>query len=239
MVSSAGSLARGSNWYDPSSHPRASMTTSSPCPPGPLAWKRWPKRKYNEQLSPPLSMVSVPVARSACIDWSSVASPPSRREPWVCTGAGLQFCEGGPSRGRRSELESARIVATLHRSERGSILQNDAGSLRGIGVDGQQVRVLVVDDDARVRRALRLTCESEGYTVQEAERASEGLARLEVFHPDVVVLDLVLPDLSGFDLCREIRRSGHRALTLILIQVLYEIAGYYFLVRGSVDYFAR
>ena len=88
MVSSAGSLARGSNWYEPSSQPRASMTTSSPCPLGPLAWKRCPKRKYSEQLSPPLSMVSVPVARSACIDCSSVASPPSRREPWVCTVCG-------------------------------------------------------------------------------------------------------------------------------------------------------
>ena len=113
-------------------------------------------------------------------------------------------------------MESARIVATLHRSERGSILQNDASSLRGIGVDGQQVRVLVVDDDALVRRAVRLTCESEGYTVQEAERASEALARLEVFHPDIVVLDVVLPDLSGFDVCREIRRAGHRMPVIIL-----------------------
>ena len=65
------------------------------------------------------------------------------------------------------------------------------GHFEGIGVDGQQVRVLVVDDDALVRRAVRLTCESEGYTVQEAERATEALSRLEIFHPDVVVLDLV------------------------------------------------
>src|SRR6202165_250148 len=90
------------------------------------------------------------------------------------------------------------------------------GHFEGIGVDGQQVRVLVVDDDALVRRAVRLTCESEGYAVQEAERATEALARLEIFHPDVVVLDLVLPDLSGFDVCREIRRAGHRMPVIIL-----------------------
>src|ERR1700674_3353222 len=132
------------------------MTTSSPCPPGPLAWKRWPKRKYSEQLSPPLSMVRVPVARSACIDWSSVASPPSRREPWVCTGAGLQFCEWRPSLRGRSELESARIVPTRRCSERGWDTPEWArGHFEGIGVDGQQVRVLVVDDDALVRRAVR------------------------------------------------------------------------------------
>src|ERR1019366_2814053 len=215
------------------------MTTSSPCPPGPFAWNRCPNRKYSEQLSPRLWVGRVPVARSACIDWSSVASPPSLREPWVCTGAGLQFCEGRPSRTRRSELESARIVATLHRSERGWILQNDASALRGIGVDGQQVRVLVVDDDPLVRRAVRLTCESEGYTVQEAERAGEALARLEVFHPDVVVLDIVLPDLSGFDVCREIRRAGHRMPVIILSAKHDEIDVVLGLEIGADDYIAK
>jgi DNA-binding response OmpR family regulator len=106
-------------------------------------------------------------------------------------------------------------------------------------VDGQQVRVLVVDDDALARRAVRLTCESEGYTVQEAERAGDGLARLEVFHPDVVLLDLVLPDLSGFDLCREIRRSGHRMPVIILSAKHDEIDVVLGLEIGADDYIAK
>ncbi len=109
----------------------------------------------------------------------------------------------------------------------------------GTGVDGQQVRVLVVDDDALVRRAVRLTCESEGYTVQEAERASEALARLETFHPDVVVLDLVLPDLSGFDVCREIRRAGHRMPVIILSAKHDEIDVVLGLEIGADDYIAK
>ena len=106
-------------------------------------------------------------------------------------------------------------------------------------MDGQQVRVLVVDDDALVRRAVRLTCESEGYTVQEAERAGEALARLEVFHPDIVVLDVVLPDLSGFDVCREIRRAGHRMPVIILSAKHDEIDVVLGLEIGADDYVAK
>jgi two-component system alkaline phosphatase synthesis response regulator PhoP len=113
------------------------------------------------------------------------------------------------------------------------------GHFEGTAVDGQQVRVLVVDDDALVRRAVRLTCESEGYTVQEAERASEALARLETFHPDVVVLDLVLPDLSGFDVCREIRRAGHRMPVIILSAKHDEIDVVLGLEIGADDYIAK
>ena len=113
------------------------------------------------------------------------------------------------------------------------------GHFEGIGVDGQQVRVLVVDDDALVRRAVRLTCESEGYAVQEAERATEALARLEIFHPDVVVLDLVLPDLSGFDVCREIRRAGHRMPVIILSAKHDEIDVVLGLEIGADDYIAK
>src|ERR1700674_693057 len=113
------------------------------------------------------------------------------------------------------------------------------GHFEGIGVDGQQVRVLVVDDDALVRRAVRLTCESEGYAVQEAERATEALARLEIFHPDVVVLDLVLPDLSGFDVCREIRRAGHRMPVIILSAKHDEIDVVLGLEIGAADNIAK
>jgi len=106
-------------------------------------------------------------------------------------------------------------------------------------VDGQQVRVLVVDDDALARRAVRLTCESEGHSVQEADRASEALARLETFQPDVVVLDVMLPDLSGFDVCREIRRAGHRMPLIILSAKHDEIDVVLALEIGADDYIAK
>ena len=74
--------------------------------------------------------------------------------------------------------------------------------------------MLVVDDDALIRKAVRLTCESEGYAVQEADRGTDVLERIENFHPDIILLDLMLPDLSGFDVCREIRRAGRAVIPL-------------------------
>jgi len=103
-------------------------------------------------------------------------------------------------------------------------------------VEGQQVRVLVVDDDTLVRKAVRLTCESEGYAVQEAERGADVLAKIDKFHPDIVLLDLMLPDLSGFDVCREIRRAGHRMPVVILSAKSEEIDVVLGLEIGADDY---
>ena len=103
-------------------------------------------------------------------------------------------------------------------------------------MEGQQVRVLVVDDDTLVRKAVRLTCESEGYAVQEAERGADVLAKIDKFHPDIVLLDLMLPDLSGFDVCREIRRAGHRMPVVILSAKSEEIDVVLGLEIGADDY---
>jgi len=69
-------------------------------------------------------------------------------------------------------------------------------------------RVLLVEDDPRVRRVLRLALEDEGYHVSEAGDGEQGLADLSDTEPDVVLLDLMLPGLDGFSVCREIRRRS-------------------------------
>jgi DNA-binding response OmpR family regulator len=68
--------------------------------------------------------------------------------------------------------------------------------------------VLLVEDDPRVRRALHLALQDEGYDVAEAGNGEEGLRRLAGGDPDVVLLDLMLPDTDGFAVCRQIRRSS-------------------------------
>jgi DNA-binding response OmpR family regulator len=103
-------------------------------------------------------------------------------------------------------------------------------------VDGQQARVLVVDDDALIRKAVRLTCESEGYTVDEAERGADTLGHIDAFRPDIVLLDLMLPDLSGFDVCRDIRAAGHRMPVLIVSAKSEEIDVVLGLEIGADDY---
>lgn len=65
--------------------------------------------------------------------------------------------------------------------------------------------ILVIDDEVQIRRLLRLTLESAGYRVREAENATLGLNEAAVRRPDAIVLDLSLPDLGGLDVLRRLR----------------------------------
>jgi DNA-binding response OmpR family regulator len=69
-------------------------------------------------------------------------------------------------------------------------------------------RVLVVEDDDRIRRALVLALEDEGYEVDEVPDAEGALESYGRSDPDVVLVDLVLPGMNGFDLCRELRKTS-------------------------------
>lgn len=69
-----------------------------------------------------------------------------------------------------------------------------------------QRQILVVDPDAATRREIRAACEQDGHGVLEAESGAECLHQLETNHPSLALLEVTLPDMSGFDLCREIRR---------------------------------
>ncbi|MFZ9676092.1 MAG: response regulator [Ilumatobacteraceae bacterium] len=65
--------------------------------------------------------------------------------------------------------------------------------------------LLFVEDDDQIRLALRLALEDEGYEVREAGDGASGLAAFHANEPDLVLLDLRLPDISGFEVCRAIR----------------------------------
>ncbi|MHB8439653.1 MAG: response regulator [Acidimicrobiales bacterium] len=69
-------------------------------------------------------------------------------------------------------------------------------------------RVLVVEDDERIRIATRLALEDEGFDVDEADSAETGLERFAEGHPDVVLLDLMLPGMDGFECCRRLRATS-------------------------------
>jgi DNA-binding response OmpR family regulator len=99
--------------------------------------------------------------------------------------------------------------------------------------------VLVVDDDDLVRKSVRLTCESEGYLVTEVDRGVEALAAVGSVRPDIVLLDLMMPDMSGFDICRDIRRAGHRVPVLILSAKNDEIDVVLGLEIGADDYIQK
>ena len=69
-------------------------------------------------------------------------------------------------------------------------------------------RILTVEDDERIRTAVKLALEDEGWTVDEAGSGEEAI---ELFHraqPDVVLIDIMLPGIDGFELCRTLRRHS-------------------------------
>jgi two-component system KDP operon response regulator KdpE len=65
--------------------------------------------------------------------------------------------------------------------------------------------VLIIEDDSQIRRFLRVTLGSSGYHLLEATSAQEGIKHASLQHPDLIILDLTLPDLDGLDVARQLR----------------------------------
>src|SRR6266851_5388792 len=65
--------------------------------------------------------------------------------------------------------------------------------------------ILTIEDDVQIRRFLRVTLTSHGYQWLEATTAQEGLKQVSLHHPDLIILDLGLPDLDGLEVIRQLR----------------------------------
>jgi len=81
----------------------------------------------------------------------------------------------------------------------------------------EPTRVLVVDDEQDLRDLLAFNLESSGFAVLTAATANDGLAQLGESRPDVLVLDLMLPDIPGIEVCRRVRASRDGANVPILM----------------------
>jgi two-component system response regulator PrrA len=76
--------------------------------------------------------------------------------------------------------------------------------------------VLIVDDDAVLRRSLARALRLAGFTTDVAEGGRDALARIAAGRPDVVVLDVSMPDLSGTEVCRRLRADGNEVPVVML-----------------------
>ena len=81
---------------------------------------------------------------------------------------------------------------------------------------GEKTPLLVVDDEPAIRRLLRTSLAAEGFEVIEAENAEKAFAAIEARKPEVVILDLGLPDLDGLDVIRRLRKSGSKLPVIVL-----------------------
>jgi excisionase family DNA binding protein len=127
------------------------------------------------------------VAQSTIRKWSDTGRVPAFYTP------------GGHRRYRRMDLD-----AFLERSGPG-----------GKPKDGPTV--LVVDDDPGVRQVVRLSLELEGYLVKEAGGAEEGLAAVENEAPDLILLDVMMPHVDGWEMLRRIQeRHGAGSIPIVM-----------------------
>jgi DNA-binding response OmpR family regulator len=78
--------------------------------------------------------------------------------------------------------------------------------------------LLFIEDDDGIRLALSMALEDEGYDVHQAPNGEEGLAAFDRTPPDLVLLDLRLPDMSGFDVCRALRAQSIVPIIMITAQ---------------------
>lgn len=83
-------------------------------------------------------------------------------------------------------------------------------------MNANPARVLVVDDEADLRRALERALVLHGYLVDTAIDGSDALGQLAMEAPDVVVLDVAMPDIDGLEVCRRLRSAGDRTPVLML-----------------------
>ena len=77
-----------------------------------------------------------------------------------------------------------------------------------LGPDTLRPRVLVIEDDPAYARVLRLSLEASRYGVAHARTGLDGLAQVDDLSPGLVILDLMLPDIDGYQVCRQIRQQS-------------------------------
>jgi two-component system chemotaxis response regulator CheY len=84
-------------------------------------------------------------------------------------------------------------------------------------MSGHRKVVFLVEDHPQLRRALRLQLQTMGFDTVEASDAATAMSRLATCTPDVICLDLVLPESSGYELCEFIRKSPRHRSTPVLM----------------------
>ena len=109
------------------------------------------------------------------------------------------YTPGGHRRFRRSDLDSFL-----------------AGSSGGATASAASALVLIVDDDAQLREFIRVNLEMDGFVVREAGSAEEGLAALEEEPPDLVLLDVMMPQVDGFEMLRKMQEHGRGSVPVIM-----------------------
>ena len=80
----------------------------------------------------------------------------------------------------------------------------------------KQKTVLIVEDEKNIVDILRFNLQREGYQTLEAYDGEDGLNKAKTEDPDIILLDVMLPKMNGFDVCRKLREEGYNVPIIIL-----------------------
>ena len=152
------------------------------------------------------------VAQSTIRKWSDQGRLPAFYTP------------GGHRRYRRRDLDA---------------FVSGSGSSAGARVRGTPV-VLIVDDDPRIREFVRVNLEMDGYAVREAGSAEEGLAALEEEPPDLILLDVMMPGVDGWEMLRRMQeRHGMGSIPVIMFSGQVESSDDDAVARGAQGFLGK
>src|ERR1700744_4932167 len=99
-------------------------------------------------------------------------------------------------------------------------------------------RILVIDDEPQITRVLRASLAAQGYDVRTANDPEEGLRVFKEWQPDLVVTDLMMPGISGVEVCRAIRARGATPVLVLSVRE-HERAKVEALDAGADDYVTK
>jgi two-component system, OmpR family, KDP operon response regulator KdpE len=102
----------------------------------------------------------------------------------------------------------------------------------------QTTKILIVDDEAAIRRLLKVSLKSQGYAVIEASDGKEGIEQAAMSHPDLIILDLGLPDIDGLKVLKSIREWSQVPVIILTVRDS-EIDKVLLLDSGANDYLTK
>lgn len=102
-----------------------------------------------------------------------------------------------------------------------------------------KTKILVVEDEEPIRRFITLNLSAAGYEVGEADTGEKALAILESFSPDVIVLDLMLPGIDGYEVCRQVREKMPATFVIMLTAKSQDTDKILGLELGADDYLVK
>ncbi len=101
-----------------------------------------------------------------------------------------------------------------------------------------KTKIMVVDDDPNIRELVRLYLEKEGFEVRRAERGDEAVTMFRAAPPNLMLLDVMLPGMDGWQVCREVRKPSNIPIIMLTAkdETFDKVLG---LELGADDYIAK